>query len=30
MTQVAWTSAAYATLFLLLGFLDFRRRSLTA
>ena len=30
MTQVAWTSAAYATLFLLLGFLDFRRRRLTA
>jgi lantibiotic transport system permease protein len=30
MTQVAWTSAGYATLFLLLGFLDFRRRRLTA
>jgi hypothetical protein len=26
MAQVAWTSAGYATLFLLLGFLDFRRR----
>jgi hypothetical protein len=30
MTQVAWTSAGYATLFLLLGFLDFRRRRLAA
>jgi len=30
MTQVAWTSVGYATLFLLLGFLDFRRRRLTA
>lgn len=30
MTQIAWTSAGYATLFLLLGFLDFRRRRLTA
>jgi lantibiotic transport system permease protein len=29
MTQVAWTSVGYATLFLLLGFLDFRRRRLT-
>ena len=29
-TQVAWTSVGYATLFLLLGFLDFRRRRLTA
>ncbi len=26
MTQVAWTSAGYATLFLLLGFLDFRKK----
>ena len=30
MTQVAWTSAGYAALFLLLGFLDFRSRKLTA
>lgn len=30
LTQVAWTSAGYAALFLLLGFLDFRRRRLTA
>jgi hypothetical protein len=30
LTQVAWTSVGYATLFLLLGFLDFRRRRLTA
>ena len=30
MTQVAWTSAGYATLFLLLGFLDFRTRRLSA
>jgi lantibiotic transport system permease protein len=30
MTQVAWTSAGYATLFLLLGFLDFRNRRLTS
>lgn len=30
MSQAAWTSAGYATLFLLLGFLDFRRRRLTA
>jgi hypothetical protein len=29
MAQVAWTSAGYAMLFLLLGFLDFRRRRLT-
>ena len=30
MTQVAWTSVGYAAVFLLLGFLDFRRRRLTA
>ncbi|HEU4633022.1 MAG TPA: ABC transporter permease [Flavisolibacter sp.] len=30
LTQVAWTSAGCATLFLLLGFLDFRRKRLTA
>jgi hypothetical protein len=30
MSQVAWTSVGYATLFLMLGFLDFRRRRLTA
>lgn len=30
MAQVAWTSAGYAALFLLLGFLDFRKRRLTA
>jgi lantibiotic transport system permease protein len=30
LAQVAWTSVAYATVFLLLGFLDFRRRRLTA
>jgi lantibiotic transport system permease protein len=30
MTQVAWTSVGYATLLLLLGFLDFRRRRLIA
>ncbi|MGN6402077.1 MAG: ABC transporter permease [Flavisolibacter sp.] len=29
MAQVAWTSAGYAALFLLLGFLDFRKRRLT-
>ncbi|RYY97824.1 MAG: hypothetical protein EOO11_09800 [Chitinophagaceae bacterium] len=28
--QVAWTSAGYAALFLLLGFLDFRKRRLTS
>ena len=28
MTQVAWTSVGYAAVFLLLGFLDFRRRRL--
>jgi hypothetical protein len=28
--QIAWTSVGYAALFLLLGFLDFRRRRLTA
>jgi lantibiotic transport system permease protein len=28
--QVAWTSVGYATLFLLLGFLDFRKRRLTS
>jgi hypothetical protein len=30
MSQVAWTSVGYAGLFLVLGFLDFRRRRLTA
>lgn len=30
LVQVAWTSAGYATLFLLLAFLDFRRRRLAA
>jgi hypothetical protein len=30
LTQVAWTSAGYAMLFLLLGFVDFRKRRLTA
>lgn len=30
MTQVVWTSMGYATLFLVLGFLDFRRRRLAA
>ena len=30
MTQVVWTSSAYAVLFLILGFLDFRRRRITA
>jgi lantibiotic transport system permease protein len=30
MAQVAWTSAGYATMFLLVGFLDFRTRRLTA
>jgi hypothetical protein len=30
MTQVAWTSVGYAALFLLLGFMDFRRRRLTS
>lgn len=30
MTQVVWTSAGYATLFLVLGFLDFRRRRFAA
>jgi lantibiotic transport system permease protein len=30
MTQIGWTSAGYAALFLLLGFLDFRRRRLTS
>lgn len=30
LTQVAWTSAGYTMVFLLLGFLDFRRRRLTA
>lgn len=30
LTQVAWSSVGYATLFLVLGFLDFKRRRLTA
>jgi hypothetical protein len=30
LTRVAWTSVGYATLFLFFGFLDFRRRRLTA
>lgn len=30
MAQVVWTSAGYAALFLLLGFLDFRKKRLTA
>ncbi|HEU4469642.1 MAG TPA: hypothetical protein VFR58_01045, partial [Flavisolibacter sp.] len=30
MTQVVWTSLGYTALFLLLGFLDFRRRRLAA
>jgi hypothetical protein len=30
MTQIVWTSIGYALVFLLLGFLDFRRRRLTA